>query len=370
MKGHVRKRGEKWCIVLDTKDERGLRRRKWHSGYRTRREAEAACAALITAMSEGRYSEPSKIGVGAYVRDCIAQWRSAGTITAKTEDRYSQLAANQVEPHLGARPLQKLSANEIAKWHVWMRTAGNKKDGSGVSHQTLKHAHALLTHCLNQAARHGMIAKNPAALERPRRPALQKSKVQIVAEDQIATLLEKLKGREPMRTKAILALFCGLRRSELLGLQWHDIDGTTLHVSRALEQTGGRIAVKGPKSQAGVRDISMPDIAVDALREHRRAQLELRIKLGMGRLADDGFVFANPLTGAPPSPQSLSVQWIATARSIGVPEVTFHSLRHSQQSRQHADPRWNGCGAGRPAARAFITDDHVVDLCPHVPEVG
>jgi integrase len=156
--------------------------------------------------------------------------------------------------------------------------------------------------------------------------------VQIAGEQPIAGLLEKLAGREPMRTKVILALFAGLRRSELLGLQWGDLDFDGKSVRRALEQTSAGITIKGPKSRAGTRDISMPDIVVDALREHRREQLELRLKLGIGRLADDGFVFANPLTGAPPSPASLSSQWIATARSIGLPERTFHSLRHSHAS--------------------------------------
>ena len=158
--------------------------------------------------------------------------------------------------------------------------------------------------------------------------------MQIAGEQPIAGLLEKLTGREPMRAKVILALFAGLRRSELLGLQWGDLDfdGKMLRVRRALEQTSAGITIKGPKSRAGTRDISMPDIVVDALREHRREQLELRLKLGIGRLADDGFVFANPLTGAPPSPASLSSQWIATARSIGLPELTFHSLRHSHAS--------------------------------------
>jgi hypothetical protein len=165
MKGHVRKRGERWAVILDTKDERGLRKRKWHSGYRTRKEAEAACADLISSMARGSYVEPSKIGVAAYVRDCIIQWRSAGSIVGKTEERYSQLAANQIEPHFADRTLQKLNPSDIARWHVWMRTAGNKKNGSGISHRTLKHAHSLLTHCLNQAARHGLITKNPAALE-------------------------------------------------------------------------------------------------------------------------------------------------------------------------------------------------------------
>jgi integrase len=333
MKGSYIKRGNKWAFILDTKDERGARKRKWHSGYKTRKDAETACAALITAMAEGRYSEPNKISVVAYVRDCIEQWRAAEAITAKSAERYNALTAHQIE-YLGDRPLQKLNASDIARWHVWMRTSGNKKTGGGVGDRTLRHAHALLAHCLTQAQRHNLISRNPAALERPGRTTTPRKEVQIVGEDQIAALLDKLVGREPMRTKVILALFCGLRRSEVLGLQWHDIDldAKVLHVRRSLEQVGTTITVKGPKSRAGTRDISMPDIVCSALSEHRRSQLELRVRLGLGRPADDRFVFGHPLTGAAPSPPSLSAQWIATAESIGMPEITFHSLRHSHAS--------------------------------------
>jgi hypothetical protein len=117
MKGSIIKRGKRWAVILDVKDERGGRRRKWHSGFRTRKEAEAACAKLITDMAEGRYSAPSKIGVAVYVRDCIEQWRSAGSITAKTAERYGHLATNQIE-YLASRPLQKLNATDIVRWHT------------------------------------------------------------------------------------------------------------------------------------------------------------------------------------------------------------------------------------------------------------
>jgi integrase len=101
--------------------------------------------------------------------------------------------------------------------------------------------------------------------------------------------------------------------------------------ARALEQVGKIVRVKQPKTAAGKRTISLPDIVCDALREHRREQLELRVKLGLGRLADDAFVFAN-LDGSPHRPASMTNQWRETARAIGMPDITWHSFRHSHAS--------------------------------------
>jgi integrase len=103
------------------------------------------------------------------------------------------------------------------------------------------------------------------------------------------------------------------------------------HVRQALEQTHAGIRVKGPKTQAGRRTIALPDIVVDALRGHRREQLELRMKLGLGRLADDAFVFAN-LDGSPQSPAGLTMEWYRVARKLDIADITWHSFRHTHAS--------------------------------------
>ncbi|MGB6808855.1 MAG: site-specific integrase, partial [Pseudolabrys sp.] len=91
------------------------------------------------------------------------------------------------------------------------------------------------------------------------------------------------------------------------------------------------IRVKQPKSKAGRRDVTLPDILVDVLRDYRKAQLELRIKLGAGRLQDDDLLFAD-INGAPLSPNAVSAAWSDYAKRIGMPEVTFHALRHTHAS--------------------------------------
>jgi integrase len=77
----------------------------------------------------------------------------------------------------------------------------------------------------------------------------------------------------------------------------------------------------------------VPDILVDLLREHRKAQLELRLKLGAGKLQDDDLLFTD-IQGAPLSPNAVSAAWsdYAASKQINMPEVTFHALRHTHAS--------------------------------------
>jgi integrase len=136
-------------------------------------------------------------------------------------------------------------------------------------------------------------------------------------------------------TRAVVALFTGLRRGEVLALRWSniDLDAKVLRVREAIEETKARgLQVKAPKTKAGRRDVSLPQIVVDALRDHRRAQLELRMAFGVGKLPDDAIVFPAPLKGGYQSPRAFSKEWAEVAESIDMPEVTFQALRHTHAS--------------------------------------
>ena len=133
---------------------------------------------------------------------------------------------------------------------------------------------------------------------------------------------------------AMVALFTGMRLGEVLALRWAsmDLDKAVIYVREAIEETDEHgIRFKEPKSKAGRRDITLPDILVDALREHRKVQLELRMKMGQGRLPNEALLFAT-LEDAPQSTISMSKSWGKFAASIGMPEVTFHALRRTHAS--------------------------------------
>jgi integrase len=120
----------------------------------------------------------------------------------------------------------------------------------------------------------------------------------------------------------------------VLALRWNrvDLDAKIIQIRETLEQTEAHgIRFKSPKSRAGNRDISMPDEVVEALREYRRNQLELRMQLGAGRLPDDALLFTD-INGQPRSLYAASAAWRAFSERIGVPGLTFHCLRHSHAS--------------------------------------
>jgi integrase len=326
MKGHIRQRSPgHFAIVIDINKD-GARKRIWHSFKGTKREAQVECARLIAAMDEGSYVETNKtLTVGKLLLDRLAQWEAAKRITPKSAERYSELINNQITPHLGEKKLQSLKGQDIEQWHGTLVAAG-------LAPRTIGHSHRLLKKCLNEAVRFGLIVKNPAESEKP--PQVEGDEVEIVGEGQLRHLLEGLRGHgvEPI---AILALFAGLRRGEIFALRWRnvDLDKKVLRVVEALEQTKKLgVRFKAPKSRAGKRDVGLPDIVVDRLRQHRIRQLELRAKLGLGRLSDDDLLFPS-LNGGPTGPRNFSAKtWPKFTASIGMPDIRFHALRHTHAS--------------------------------------
>jgi integrase len=146
--------------------------------------------------------------------------------------------------------------------------------------------------------------------------------------------VEKLRAH-PLFAKALLALFCGLRAGEVLALRWRsiDLDERVLHVRESVEEVAGQpLPIKPPKTAAGVCQLTMPDIVVDALRDHRRQQLELRKAMGLGKMPDDALAFPSPLDGGPSRRTSLSIAWRETVEALGLPTVTFHELGHTHAS--------------------------------------
>jgi integrase len=225
-------------------------------------------------------------------------------------------------PHLGAKALQKTTRLDVEGWHTTLRNGG-------LAARTIGHAHRVLSKALSDAERDGLVVKNVCKLRKA--PKVAESEMVIVQD--VSSLVDKLRGSR-LYVPAVVALFTGMRLGEVLALRWGrvDLDSKTISVREALEATKAHgIRFKTPKSKAGRRDITLPDIVVDVLREHRKRQLELRMQLGAGRLPDDALLFAN-LDGKPLRPGTVSSDWGDLAGRIGLPGVTFHALRHTHAS--------------------------------------
>ena len=270
--------------------------------------------------------------VGQYLLDRLTQWETGQKIGQRTAERYRELINNQIIPHLGNKQLQKLKAIDIEAWHGAL-IAGGRKDGKGgISARTIGHAHRVLSKALKEAARFDLVTRNVASAEKPPKVP-DENEVQIVEQHRLEGLLTKLRGRV-IYPKVVLSLFAGLRRGELLARWRHvDLDRKILQVREALEETKAHgVQVKTPKSKAGRRDITLPNIVTETLREHRRGQLELHMRLGLGKLSDEDDLLFPTLEGTLPSPRAFSAEWADVAASIGMPDITFHALRHTHAS--------------------------------------
>jgi integrase len=323
MRGHIRQRGKRsFELKFDAGHDQvtGQRKIQYVSFRGTKREAQVKLAELIASVGKGAYVEPTRLIVADFVRARVDQWEATGAITARTAQRYRQLVEHQIAPHLGAKALQKLTRLDVEGWHTALRAS--------VSARTIGHAHRVLSKALGEAESDGMVSKNVCKLQRAPKVAADEM---LIVQD-VPALVAALKGWR-YETVAVVSLFTGMRLGEVLALRWNrvNLDGNVIQVRDAIEQTKAHgIRFKPPKSKAGSRDITLPEPLVEALRERRKAAMELRVQLGTGKIPDDALVFAD-IDGKPLRPNTVSPAWASFASSIGM-DVTFHALRHTHAS--------------------------------------
>lgn len=335
MRGNITRRGKSsWRLKFDLGRDpvTGERKTQFMTVRGTRKDAETKLTELLSSVDKDSFVAPNRLTVAELVRDRVKQWEGAGDIGAKTAERYRELIENQIVPFVGAKLVQKLKPIDIETWHTTLKIGGRKDGKGGVSSRTVGHAHRVLSKALREAARHDLVLKNVASEEGA--PRVEDEEMIILTPEQVSTLPAKLAGR-PIYSRAIVALFTGVRRGELLALRWGnvDLDGKVMRIREAIEETRAGLRFKKPKSKAGRRDITLPEIVIDTLRAHRRQQLEQRLAMGLGKPQEGDLVFPT-LDGGPMSPRAVSGEWRDTAEApaIGLKGVTFHALRHTHVS--------------------------------------
>ena len=329
MTGHVRRRGERsWELKFDlgTDPLTGKRLTRYHSFKGTKREAEAELVRLKAGADRGEYVDPSKLTLAEFL-DRWETWAST-QVSGKTLERYRELAAHHVRPHLGAAHIQKLKTVNFAE--LYGKLQRSKPEGAGLAPRTVGHVHRLLHRVFSHAVKWGMVTTNPVAAAEP--PRVQRTEIEILAPDQIKVVLHALRGRR-LYGVALVGLATGMRRGEIVALRWGDIDldAGKIRVERSLEQTNAGLAFKEPKTRAGRRTISVPSSVAAELRNHWREQQEQRLALGMGKSGAEDLVFPR-WDGNPWPPDRLSSTWAKTVSTLKLPKVTFHALRHTHAS--------------------------------------
>lgn len=320
-RGNISRRGQKsWQLKFEAPSIDGKRQCRYATVRGTYQDAQKELTRLLGEKDAGTLTDPSNATVAEYVR----QWLdSAHAQSPKTIERYGQLAEKQIITHIGAEKLQKLTSRQVKDWHKTLLD-------DGLSPRTIGHAHRLLQLVLACAIKDGLLARNVATVHRP--PQVEETELEILEPDQVANITAKLDGHSLFPIVA-LAINTGMRRGELLGLQWGDVDldGGTLRVERSVEETKAGLRLKSPKTKRGRRNITLPAETVSMLRAHKIEQMRLRLVLGAGNITSETLVFSD-VNGGLIRPRNLTKSWSRVCAYKKLPSVSFHSLRHTHAS--------------------------------------
>jgi integrase len=332
MRGSLTKRGKtSWRYRFD--GERGLDgNRNVITGTirsTTKKAAEEELRSIMSETETGGFLEPSKATVAEHLKKWLETVEA--DLGSTTVERYAQACNSHVIPALGEVRLQKLRPTQIQDFINNCRKDGRLNGEGGLSARSALHIHRIFKLALKQAVGWKLISSNP--MDGITAPSPDKPEVEVLDKAETATLLKAAEGR-PIYTTILLAVTTGMRRGELLALRWSDIDFVKGHldVNQTLVETKAKgLEFKAPKSKSGKRRISLPAITIEELKRHRNRQAEKFFKLGF-RPGNDDLVFlsihADGTIGAR-KPWSLTKVFSCFIKSVKVPQITLHGLRHS-----------------------------------------
>jgi integrase len=200
------------------------------------------------------------------------------------------------------------------------------KRAAGLSVTTVKQLHAILRSALAHAVREDLIARNVARLVVV--PSAPRCDVQPLTVVEARRLLVAA-SEDRYRALWVLLLTAGLRRGEVLGLRWADLDldNGVLRVRQTLQRAGGRLQLVPPKSERSRRSVPLASMAVVALRDHRLKMAREFLTRGQ-RLSDDDLVFLTA-KGTPVEPRNLNRSFVALLRAAKLRHIRLHDLRHT-----------------------------------------
>lgn len=246
--------------------------------------------------------------------------------------RMKQLT-KRVYPAIGHKRLDKITARDIQKFVTDMLVNGkNMNTGKPLSRKTAVHHLSFISDVFSYAVRMGMLCDNPC--RRVFVPKQEQEEKQIYTIEQVKILYENLKS-EPMKYQVylLLSIYSGYRRSEMLGLEWKDIDfeHDLIHVRRTSQYTSEKgIYTDTTKTRKSKRVSKMPASIMNLLRQFKADQNEETRRLGM-KWEDYDRLFTK-WNGAPMNPQT-PFEWLkGYCERIGIPFRNIHSLRHLHAS--------------------------------------
>lgn len=353
--GSITQRGDKYRVCFDYGiDREGNRVRKYRT-FDTKRDATRAFNEHKVKMDKGTQIMPSEYTFAQWLdywyKDIILP-----QIEETTAYGYRGMIENYLKPQLGEIRLQKLTARDIQQYYTWLM------DEKELSPNTVIKHHNLLTNTLNAAERQEYITKNPMRAVSP--PKKRQREAKFYTPEQLGTLLDKAVGTR-LELPVYICAYLGLRRGELCGLRWSDVDleHQTITIENTRTQAGKKEIEKGTKTVSSTRTLYLPDTLCDMLKAAKEHQQACRAEYK--NAYDDNDYVVVMEDGRPFRPNYLSELFSKFLVDNDLPKIVLHELRHTfaSLSNQAGIPAYNigkALGHSTPATTQKIYT-HLLD---------
>lgn len=339
MKGYMKQRGKtSYRIAVYTGTDPVTGKKNYHYETISRptlakaeKAAQARMVEILKQVNDGTWVEPAKGTFGEYLAKKWLPQQAPPKLEQATYDMYEYLCRVHIIPALGNVPLRKLTAMMLDSFYT-QKLREPKQGGKGhLSPRTVRHMHNVIHIALQQALKWGLVARNVADAATP--PSIPKKRPDTWTAEETARFLESVKD-DKYYAAFLLALQAGLRRGEIFGLRWQDIDfeaGTAKIVQAVVKTSQGNV-LKPPKTDGSSALVALSDATLNALREHRirqlRARREYEALCGPGSYRDADLVFARE-DGHFLDPNAFGRYFKRRVRKAGLREIRVHDQRHT-----------------------------------------
>ena len=316
-----------WAYVVDTGHVGAKRRQQAKSGFATKAEANAALTDVQAAVARGIHVEPSKLTVADFLTN---EWLPAidATIRPTTFRSYQLHVDLHINPRLGTHRLQQLTGASLNAFYSTLLTEGRLIGPGGLAPATVRRIHATAHRAFRDAVRWGRLTRNPAdQADPPKTTATGAMEMKTWSASELRSFLDAIRDHR-LYPAFVVAASTGVRRGELLGLQWDDVDlgAATLSIRRALVAVGYQAQLGEPKTRRARRQLALDAHTIAVLRQHRVNQAQERLAWGPA-WTNNGHVFTRE-DGSLIHPDGFTKLFGRLVRGSGMPRIRLHDLRH------------------------------------------
>jgi len=295
--------------------------------FKLRKDAQEWLTSTTGQVRQGLTYSSSKTTVDELLTIWLAMKKTKSR--PATEEQYRRLTRLYISPHMGSMKLQEVSPTKIQRLYLDL-------ENQNVGRRTIQLVHTILHGFLGHAARLGLVAQNWADLVEVPRP--DKREMSVWDETQVSKFLMTVPDDPFYR----LAFTTGMRRGELIGLQWKDLDWNTgmLHITRQVyEPEGGGFIFQEPKTEQGKRAIRLRSGLIEALRKQFSTTIPLMKAIAGDDWQENDLIFPSD-KGTPRNGYNVSKNFDKAIKQAGLPDIRFHDIRHTVASYMllHGEP--------------------------------